>query len=86
MLAPLDGMYLPFAATAAEREQRGDPRPAVLQRYPSRADYLGRMSEAALELHRQRFLLADDVVAVLQAAAAKADEIWEVKNGNGKDK
>lgn len=68
-LSRLDGMYLPFARTTEEGRQLGDPRPAVCQRYPTRADYIARMAEAALELQRQRLLLPDDVVAILDAAA-----------------
>ncbi|MDZ7619985.1 MAG: alpha/beta hydrolase domain-containing protein [Patescibacteria group bacterium] len=74
-LSRLDGMYLPFTRTAEEGTQLGDPRPTVCQRYPTRAAYLARMAEAALELQRQRFLLPDDVVAILDAAAAR--RLWD---------
>jgi hypothetical protein len=59
MLAPLDGMFLPFAATRAERLASGDPRPAVQERYPTREAYLARVAEAALALQAERFLLAE---------------------------
>ncbi len=74
-LSRLDGMYLPFARTAQQRSQLGDPRPAVHQRYPTRADYLARMTEAALQLQQQGFLLPDDVVAILDTAASR--RLWE---------
>jgi len=74
MLAPLDGMYLPFALTRAEREARGDPRPAVEERYPTRAAYLARVAEAALALQAERFLLAEDVSRILRQAAAR--DLW----------
>ncbi len=70
-LSRLDGTYLPFAQTAEARQEHGDPRPSVLERYPTRADYLARMTEAALELHRDGFLLPDDVVTMLEAAAER---------------
>jgi hypothetical protein len=77
LLSGLDGMYLPFAVTAAERQARHDPRPAVQERYPTREVYLARMTEAALELQEQRFLLAEDVVAILRNAAQR--RLWEAR-------
>lgn len=71
MLAPLDGMFLPFARTRAEREQTGDPRLSLQERYPSRADYLSRITEAALRLQRDGLLLAEDVVRTLDQASAQ---------------
>lgn len=75
MLAPLDGMFLPLALTAAERHRRGDPRPAVLERYPTRDMYLARMTDAALKLKRERLLLDEDVTAILQKAAGR--KLWD---------
>ena len=72
MLSPLDGMFLPFARTAADRA--GDPRPSVQERYATRADYLDRLTRAALELQRAGFLLAEDVVTILERAAAR--DLW----------
>ena len=63
------GSYLPFAWTKAERETKGDPRPSVEERYCGRADYLGRVAEAALSLVRRRLLLPEDVPFVLERAA-----------------
>ncbi|MFO1482470.1 MAG: alpha/beta hydrolase domain-containing protein [Verrucomicrobiaceae bacterium] len=71
MLSPLDGMFLPFAKTKAEREKSGDPRLSLEERYPTRADYLGRLTEAALKLYREGFLLEEDVVRILERASAK---------------
>lgn len=74
VLSPLDGMYLPFALTKADREKADDPRPAVRERYPTRDVYLARMTDAALQLKRERFLLAEDVTAILQKAAER--KLW----------
>ena len=38
-LADRDGTYLAFAATRAEREQSGDPRPSLAERYPTQDAY-----------------------------------------------
>lgn len=71
MLSPLDGMFLPFAKTKAEREKTGDPRPSLEERYASRADYLGRLTDAALRLKGEGFLLDEDVVSILEKGAAQ---------------
>jgi len=74
MLSPLDGMYLPFAMSCEERVERGDPRPSVRERYPTRADYLAKLTDAALRLHAERLLLAEDVAAILETGAAR--RLW----------
>lgn len=71
MLAPYHGSYLPLALTHAERLSNGDPRPAVRERYPTREVYLGRMTQAALQLRDDRLLLDEDVVRILNAAAKR---------------
>jgi len=75
ILTRLDGMYLPFATTKQQRLARNDPRPSVRERYPTRAAYLARMTEAALELYREGFLLADDVPTILNVASQR--DLWK---------
>lgn len=75
MLAPYNGSHLAFARARNERLETGDPRPSVLERYPTREVYLARMTQAALELHAQGFLLEEDVVAILTTAAKR--RLWE---------
>ncbi len=72
-LAPYAGGYLPFARTRTEREQSGDPRPSVEERYSSRADYVRRAEEVANRLVRERYLLQEDVEAIVEAAG----EHWD---------
>jgi hypothetical protein len=69
MLSPLDGLFLPFAKTRVEREKTGDPRLSLQERYPAREVYLGRLTEAALKLAADGFLLDEDVVRILQRGA-----------------
>jgi hypothetical protein len=71
MLAPLDGMFLAFARTRAEREQTGDPRLSLEERYGNREHYLARVAEAALRLHKEGFLLDEDVVRIVDKAATQ---------------
>jgi hypothetical protein len=70
-LAGLEGMYLPFASTSAQRRERRDPRPSVAERYPTRDVYLARMTDAVLDLKVQGFLLAEDAAAILKMASER---------------
>jgi hypothetical protein len=75
MLTRFDGMHLPFAITEKERRKNNDPRLSVRERYPTREDYLSRMTDAALELQKQGCLLEEDVVRILDAAAQR--DLWK---------
>jgi hypothetical protein len=73
-LAGLVGSFQPFARTRAEREQTGDSRPSIEERYKHRQDYLQRVRRAATDLVRERFMLEHDVDAVVR----QAEETWNV--------
>jgi len=73
--APLFGTTLPFPRTKAERDAAGDPRPAIDERYASKAAYLERVRAAAEDLVAQRLLLAEDVEGCVAVAAAKWDAL-----------
>lgn len=72
-LADFRGAFLPFPRDGEERERSGDPRPAALERYPTRAAYLGQYTEAALHLADEGFLLPEDLPGLLQ----RADDLWK---------
>jgi len=76
-LADFRGAFLPFPATVEQREATGDPRPSVAERYGSRAAYLGRYTEVAVELVRQRYLLAEDLPEMIDHAG----ELWALVVG-----
>src|SRR5512134_3918483 len=59
--APLFGTTLPFARTRAERQQSGDPRKSMDERYASREDYVKSVRAAAQALVADRYLLTEDV-------------------------
>jgi hypothetical protein len=67
------GSTLPFARTREDREQAGDPRPSVGERYSSRADYLARIRAAAEELVGERWVLTEDVEAIVERAGRQWD-------------
>ena len=71
------GSYIPFAKTAAERQQAGDPRPALAERYAGKDDYLKRYRAAIDGLVRQRFILAADLPAMLQRGAQEWDAVMK---------
>jgi hypothetical protein len=73
-LAGLVGSFQPFARTKAEREQSGDSRPSIEERYASRQEYLQRVRRVATDLVRERFVLQDDVEGVVQ----QAERTWSV--------
>jgi hypothetical protein len=71
MLAPYNGSYLVFAKTRQQCLQSGDPRPSVPERYPTREAYVAQVTQAALRLREDGFLLDADVTAILKSAASR---------------
>src|SRR6202790_451605 len=69
------GSFIPFARTPAEREKSGDPRLSVAERYASREQYLGKFAEAAMRLIRERFLLREDLPAVIERGEREWNEL-----------
>lgn len=70
-LCYLDGSFIPFARTRAEREAKGDPRPALAERYRDRDDYVGGVRQAAAALEQRGYLLSEDVQRIVDQAAAR---------------
>jgi alpha/beta hydrolase family protein len=54
------GTYVPFAATRAERDAKGDRRPSLEERYGDHAGYARRVGEAVRKLVAERLLLPED--------------------------
>jgi len=71
-LCYLDGAYLPFARTKAEREANGDGRLSLEERYHGAADYAAKVHAAAIKLAQEGYLLPEDVDRVSARAAAAA--------------
>jgi hypothetical protein len=59
-IADRDGTFLPFAATAAEREAVGDPRASLAERYGSEERERAAWRAAAEALVARRLMLAED--------------------------
>lgn len=69
-LCDRDGSFLAFAATVAEREAAGDPRPSLEERYGDHDAYVAAVSEAAEALVADRLLLQEDAARYVDAAKA----------------
>ena len=70
-LAGLTGSYLPFARTKAEREESGDQRPSLEERYGSKQAYVKAIDKAAQDLVQQRLLLQEDADRYRELAEAE---------------
>ena len=77
VLSSMQGSYVPFPLTAEDRERTGDPRPSIEERYGGRDAYLGQVTEAALALVDQGYLLAADLAPILTRAARHWDYLVE---------
>jgi hypothetical protein len=75
-LVSLMGSSIPFAATE-EARKTGDPRPALVSRYTSKARYLTRAREHAETLVKAGYLLAADVPQVMK----RVEELWALARG-----
>jgi len=73
------GSFIPLTRTAAEREKTGDARLSVAERYGSREEYMGKYGEAAMKLIHERFLLKEDLAAVIERGEREWNEIAKQK-------
>jgi hypothetical protein len=69
----MQGSYIQFPRTATDRQGSGDPRPSAEERYHSREQYLGLVSEAAMGLIEDGYLLAEDLAPILSQAGRHWD-------------
>lgn len=66
----LNGAFVPFARTKAERMAAGDPRLSLEERYGSHDGYVAAVRSAAARLVRERFLLQEDADRLIAEASA----------------
>jgi Alpha/beta hydrolase domain len=76
-LVDFAGSFIPFARTRAERERTNDPRRSIAERYGDRKHYLEQVEQAAAELIKGGYLLADDLPALVNRAAQYWEELMK---------
>jgi hypothetical protein len=70
-----EGSYFPFPKNAAERKQSSDPRKSIAERYADRGAYLAQFARAADQLIEQRWILPEDLAALLKRGAEEWDSL-----------
>ena len=64
----LQGSFIPFARTKAERLAAGDARLSLEERYPGKDAYVAAIRQAADALVGKRYLLPDDAAQLVAQA------------------
>jgi hypothetical protein len=72
-LAEFYGSIFPLEMSKEARAKAHDPRPSIAERYAGREDYLKRVTAAADELVKRRFVLAQDRDLVVD----RAMKLWD---------
>jgi len=72
-VSSMQGSYIPFARTAADRKRTNDPRRSIEERYRGKDDYVAKVTAAAKKLVGERLLLPEDVAVIAQNAAKHWD-------------
>ena len=67
-LCSLTGSFFPFARTRAEREENGDPRLSLEERYGDHAGFVAAVRRAAGESVARRLLLPEDAEVIVRMA------------------
>ncbi|HZZ62356.1 MAG TPA: alpha/beta hydrolase domain-containing protein, partial [Roseiarcus sp.] len=67
-LCNLQGSFIPFAATRAERLATGDPRLSIEERCPTSQAYVAAFEKAAADLVAKRYLLPEDAKLLVERA------------------
>jgi hypothetical protein len=62
------GSYIPFPQSRSQRQEHGDPRLSIQERYANENEYVARIISASNALARAGFLLERDIPAVIDTA------------------
>ena len=73
LLATMQGLSMFFPATGNQRQETGDSRLSIEERYQDRESYLEQVRDAALRLVAQRYLLEEDLEVVVAACTERYD-------------
>ena len=83
-LLPLTGSFIPFPVTTQDRQNTSDPRPSIEERYKGRDQYRSLVTDVAMKLVKQGYVLDPDVPAVVERALANWDTITRETSLAGK--
>ena len=70
-LCNLQGSFVPFAPTRAERLAAGDPRLSIEERYPDPQSYVAAFEAGARDLAAMRLLLPEDAALLVERARSE---------------
>ena len=65
-LVGLSGAFFPFETTKAAREESGDPRRSIQERYPTQQNFVSALEAACKQLVKRGFLLDSEVHVLLE--------------------
>lgn len=85
VLSSMQGSFIPFPRTRADRERAKDPRLSIEERYKSREDYLARVAKAAEDLASKGYLLKEDIPRIVQQAATRWDYLMAAPSGGNRN-
>jgi len=77
VVSSMQGSFIPFASTKADRERAGDPRRSVEERYQGRGQFLARVWQSAAGLAGSGYLLEADLARIVEQAGTR----WELVAG-----
>ncbi len=80
VLSSMQGSYIPFPLTRQGGLRDNDPRPSIEERYGGREQYIGMVSEAAMNLIEEGYLLAEDLNQILDRARTHWDYVMSGGN------
>lgn len=75
VVSSMQGSFIPFPRTRADRERTKDPRLSVEERYKGRDEYLSLVSKSADELATKGYLIKEDVPRILEQAGQRWDYV-----------
>ncbi len=73
-ISSMQGSWIPFPKTKADRERSKDSRLSNEERYASREAYLGKVAEVVLWLVETRYAIERDAAAMIDEASRRWDE------------
>jgi hypothetical protein len=73
------GRIWPIPHAERDRKRTNDPRRSILERYPTKSNYLAQVAKNILELRHQGFLLDEDVTILLNQAALQSDWVRDLR-------